>query len=105
MSDWGIVIAIGVGTYLLRFSFIGLLGTRPMPLWAQRPLKYVAPAVLAALVLPAVLLVEGQASVSPLDNPRFVAAVLAGVVAWRLKNVAAVIVVGMSLLWVLQALD
>ena len=103
MSSWLIVIAIGLGTYLLRFSFIGVLGTRPMPMWAQRPLKYVAPAVLAALVLPAVVLVDGGADVTPLGNPRFMAAVVAAVV-WRLKNVAAVILVGMSLLWVLQAL-
>ena len=104
MSQWLIVIAIGIGTYLLRFSFIGLLGTRPMPVWAQRPLKYVAPAVLAALVLPAVVLVDGRADLTPLGNPRFLAAVVAGMVAWRIKNVAAVILVGMSLLWVLQAL-
>ena len=105
MSDWAIVGVIGIGTYLLRFSFIGVLGTRPMPVWAQRPLKYVAPAVLAALVAPAVLLVDGSADITPLGNPRFVAAVGAGLIAWRLKNVAAVIVVGMSLLWLMQALD
>lgn len=105
MSDWLIVVVIGVGTYLLRFSFIGALGTRPMPIWAQRPLKYVAPAVLAALVLPAVFLVDGAPDVTPLGNPRFTAAVAAGLVAWRLKNVAAVIVVGMTFLWILQAVD
>lgn len=104
MSDWLIVVSIGIGTYLLRFSFIGVFGTRPMPIWAQRPLKYVAPAVLAALVLPAVLLANDRMDVTPLGNPRFLAALLAGVVAWRLKSVAAVIVVGMALLWALQAI-
>jgi len=104
MSNWAIVLVIGVGSYLTRLSFIGLLGTRAMPLWAQRPLKYVAPAVLAALVLPAVLLSDGQTDISPAGNPRFLAALLAGLVAWRLKNVAGVIVVGMSALWILQAL-
>ena len=105
MSNWLVVVAIGLGTYLLRLSFIGVLGTRPMPIWAQRPLKYVAPAVLAALVLPAVLLVDGRADVTPLGNPRFLAAAVAAGVAWRLKSVAGVIIVGMSLLWLLQALD
>lgn len=103
MSDWLVVLVIGVGTYVLRLSFIGLLGTRPMPIWAQRPLRFVAPAVLAALVVPAVVLAEGAVDVTPLGNPRFLAAVAAALVAWRLKNVAGVIVVGMSLLWVLQA--
>lgn len=103
MSDWLVVVIIGVGTYALRLSFIGLLGTRPMPLWAQRPLRFVAPAVLSALAVPAVVLAEGSVDVTPLGNPRFLAAVAAALVAWRLKNVAGVIIVGMGLLWVLQA--
>jgi branched-subunit amino acid transport protein len=104
VSDWLVVVVIGVGTYALRLSFIGLLGTRPMPIWAQRPLRFVAPAVLSALVVPAVVLVEGSVDVTPLGNPRFVAAVAAALVAWRLNNVAGVIIVGMGLLWLLQAL-
>ncbi|MCP4248355.1 MAG: AzlD domain-containing protein [bacterium] len=105
MSDWLVVVVIGVGTYALRLSFVGVLGTRPMPFWAQRPLRFVAPAVLAALVVPAVVLAEGSVDVTPFGNPRFLAAVTAALVAWRLKNVAGVIVVGMGLLWILQAID
>ncbi len=103
MNHWLVVLVIGAGTYLLRLSFIGGLGTRTMPIWAQRPLRFVAPAVLAALVVPAVVLSEGSVDVTPLGNPRFVAALAAGLVAWRLKNVAGVILVGMGLLWILQA--
>ena len=104
MSDWLIVVIIGAGTYLLRLSFIGVLGTRPMPAWAEQPLRYVAPAVLAALVVPAVVLAEGGADITPLGNPRFLAAVVAGLIAWRLKSVSGVIVGGMGVLWILQAL-
>jgi branched-subunit amino acid transport protein len=104
VSDWLVVIVIGAGTYALRLSFIGVLGTRPMPIWAQRPLRFVAPAVLSALVVPAVTLAEGSVDVTPLGNPRFLAAVAGALVAWRLKNVAGVIIIGMSLLWVLQAI-
>lgn len=99
-----LVVIIGIGTYGLRLSFIGLLGTRPMPISAQRLLRFVAPAVLAALVVPAVVLAEGSVDVTPLGNPRFLAAVAAALVAWRLKNVAGVIIVGMGLLWMLQAI-
>jgi len=103
MNDWVVVVVIGAGTYLLRLSFIGVPGTRPMPIWAQRPLKYVGPSVLAALVLPAVMLPEGAIDLAPASNPRFLAAVVAALVAWRLRNVAGVILVGMGLLWILQA--
>lgn len=105
MSEWLIVAVIGIGTYVLRLSFIGLLGTRPLPMWAEQPLRYVAPAVLAALVVPAVVLADGTADITPFGNPRFLAAVVAGLIAWRLKSVAGVIVGGMGVLWILQAIS
>ncbi len=98
-----VIVIIGVGTYLTRLSFIGALGTRAMPEWAIQPLRYVAPAVLAALVVPAIALRDGALDLGPATNPRVLAALLAAIVAWRTKNVAAVIVVGMGALWILQA--
>ena len=52
---WTVVIVLGLVTYLIRFSFLGLLGNRPLPLWMVRSLRYTAVAVLPALVAPAVL--------------------------------------------------
>ena len=52
---WLVVVTLGVGTYLIRLSFLGLLGNRPLPLWLVRTLLYTAVAVLPALVPPAVL--------------------------------------------------
>lgn len=102
MNPWVTVTIIGVGTYLTRLSFVGLLGSRALPQWAERPLRYVAPAVLAALVAPAVLLRDGSFEVGPGVNPRLSAAVVAALVAWRFKNLAAAIVAGMGSLWLLQ---
>jgi len=101
---WGAVFIIGVGTYLTRLSFIGAFGERAMPVWMERPLRYVAPAVLGAIVLPAVVLPEGLLDLAPASNPRFLAAVIAGAVAVRVKNVSAVIAVGMGALWIIDAL-
>jgi branched-subunit amino acid transport protein len=101
---WGAVIAIGVGTYLTRLSFIGAFGERAMPAWLERPLRYVAPAVLGAIVLPAVVMPEGVADLLPATNPRFLAAVVAGAVAVRWRNVSLVIAVGMASLWLLDGL-
>ena len=52
---WLVVVVLGVGTYLIRFSFLGLLGNRPLPIWLVRALRYTAVAVLPARVAPAVL--------------------------------------------------
>jgi branched-subunit amino acid transport protein len=103
MSAWAIVAAVGVGTYLGRLSFIAVLGVTGVPPWLGRALKHVAPAVLAALVAPAVLAPDGSIDAG-LGNPRLYAALVAAVVAWRVRSVAATIVIGMALLWVLQAL-
>ena len=92
----------GAGTYLARVSFIGALGHRRLPAVAERALEYVAPAVSAALVFPAVLLRDGSIDVAPATNPRLVAAALAALVAWRSKSVVAVLAVGMGALWILD---
>jgi branched-subunit amino acid transport protein len=102
MSPWLVVVIIGVGTYLTRLSFVGLLGDRGLPRWAERPLRFVAPSVLAALVAPAVLLRDGSPDLAPGTNPRLLAAVLGALVAWRLKSLSAAVVAGMASLWLLQ---
>lgn len=99
---WGAVIVIGIGTYLTRLSFIGAFGEREMPAWLERPIRFVAPAVLAAIVLPAVLMPEGSIDVVPATNPRFLAAVVATATAIRWRNVTLVIAVGMGSLWLLD---
>jgi len=104
MSDLLIIVIIGIGSYLTRVSFIAALGTRPMSPTLERPLTYVAPAVLAALVLPAVVVKDGSPDLSPLSNPEFLAAVVATLVAWRTRSVAATILIGMGALWLLQAI-
>ena len=102
MSAWLIVIGVGLGTYAARLSFIGILGSRRLPVPLERALTYVAPAIFAALTLPAVLLRDGTADVAATTNPRFLAAVIAALVAWKTRSVVAVTVVGMGALWLID---
>lgn len=102
MSPWVIVMLIGLGTYLTRLSFVALFGRYGVPPWLVAPLRYVGPAVLAALVAPAVIAPEGPLDVTP-GNPRFLAAVVAVGVAMRTKSVSWTIVAGMGALWLTQA--
>lgn len=103
MTGWLIVIAVGVGTYAARVSFIAGLGERRFPEPLERALSYVAPAIFAAIVFPAVLLPQGSLEVTLGANPRFAAAVAAALAAWLTRSVAAVVLVGMGALWALQA--
>ena len=39
---WIVIIGMASGSYLLRFTFIGLVGNREMPEWLLRHLRYTA---------------------------------------------------------------
>ncbi len=52
---WGIIAALGVGTFVIRFSFLGLIGRRNMPPWVLRHLRYTSVAILPGLVAPLIL--------------------------------------------------
>lgn len=102
LTLWGVILAIGVVTYGIRFSFIGLFGrVDTVPLRVQRALRYVPAAVLAALVFPALVTVQPTV-VETLTHDRLLAGVIAGAVAWRTENVFATIAVGMGALWLLR---
>jgi branched-subunit amino acid transport protein len=101
---WLAIAVAGVGTFLIRFSFIYLFEyLSEVPEGVERALRFVPAAVLAALVVPAIVLVEGSPAVS-LGNERLLAAVLAAVVAWRTESIFATITVGMVALLALQML-
>ena len=53
---WAIIVVMGIGTFLIRFSFLGLIGDRPMPSFMLRLLRYTPVAVLPGMVAPLVLL-------------------------------------------------
>ncbi|MEI4194469.1 AzlD domain-containing protein [Roseovarius sp. E0-M6] len=52
---WTVIAGIGIGSFALRFAFLGLVGDRPLPGWLLRHLRYTAVAVLPALIAPLVL--------------------------------------------------
>ena len=99
---WLLFLAIGLGTFSLRLSFIYLFGKIEMPDWLRRALRFVPASVLAALVFPALTYPAGTLDLS-LGNVRLLAGIGGALVAWRTKNILLTIVVGMLLFWVLQA--
>jgi branched-subunit amino acid transport protein len=99
MTMWIVVILAGIATFGMRFVFIGLFGRIGIPVTLERSLRYIAPAVLAALVLPAVLAPDG--SVEPI-NPYLLASIVGGAAAWKTKSIGAAILVGLPALWLIQ---
>ena len=56
---WTIIFVMGVGTYLIRFSFLGLVGNRKMPDWVLRHLRYTPVAILPGIVAPLIMWPNG----------------------------------------------
>ncbi len=103
-ADWISVVTIvaaGVVTLVARASFMVLPADARVPFWLTQALKFVAAAVLPALIVPDVLFRE-LATGEVVNLLRIVAALVAGVVAWRTKSIFATIAAGMLALWVLK---
>lgn len=101
MSTWLLILAIGAATYATRLSFVMFFGKREMPAWLLRILRFVPMAVLSAIIWPQLFLSNNVLNLSA-GNPRWLAGLLAGIIAWRTRNVLLTIVVGMLALWILQ---
>jgi len=89
---WAVIILLGVGSFALRFMFLGLIGDRVMPEWVLRHLRYTAVAVLPGLVAP--LVVWPAATDGVFDAPRLIAALTTVLVGLIARNVVAAIVAG-----------
>ena len=94
---WIVIIGMALGSFALRFVFIGLIGDRPLPPWLLRHLRYTAVAILPALVVP--LVVWPTATGGQLDAPRLLAATVTVLVGMKTKNVIAAMLAGAGTLF------
>ncbi len=99
---WWIIAIMGVGTFLIRFSFLGLIGARPMPEWVLRHLRYTAVAILPGLVAPLVL--WPNATNGELDPARLLAAAAVVIIGYRFKAVVWAMIAGTVVLYSAQYL-
>ena len=81
---WIIIVLMGIGTFLIRFSFLGLVGDRKMPDWVLRHLRYTPVAVLPGLVAPQVVWPDATGGAT--DPARLIAACVTLGLAWYRKS-------------------
>ena len=94
---WLTMLGIGIGTFLIRVSFIWLLGQGEVRPAIQRVLRLVPASALSALILPS--LVFSQQVGFSFGNHRMWAGLVAATIAWRFRNVLLTIAGGMGTLW------
>lgn len=104
MTIWLMFFIVGIGTYALRLSFIILFGRLDdVPVWIEGVLRFVPPAALAALIVPAIISLSLEPSLGLMfEREKLLAGVIATLVAWRTKRVLPTIGIGMIALWGLQ---
>ena len=98
---WIITLTIAGGTFLLRAVFIFVLGKADISDRTKSILRYIPPAVFAALVAPPIFLHQGQVDWLG-GKERVIAGIVAALVAWKVKNMIAVLIAGMSVLYLLM---
>ena len=81
---WVLIAAMAVGTFLIRFSFLGLIGDRPLPPIILRLLRYTPAAVIPGMVAPLVL--WPPATGGEPDLARLLAALVTLIVGVRTKQ-------------------
>lgn len=101
MTIWLVILGVSACTFLLRASFIVFADPHRFPKRFRQALAFVPPAVLAAIVAPGLLLVDGALDVTG-GNPRWIAGLVAIVVGARTRSMLATIASGMVALWLLQ---
>ena len=105
MSLWLVVLGMGAATFAIRLSLLVFVHHGALPRPARDALRFVSPAVLTAILLPAVLYVGDAEELSVAGNERLLAAAIASAVAWLTRNVWLTIGIGMAALWVAKSLE
>jgi branched-subunit amino acid transport protein len=95
---WIVIIGGALATFATRLSFISLVPPDRLPEAVRRVLRLVPPAVLSAIILPAIVAPAGHLDLA-LGNDRLWAGLLATLVAWRTRSTWLTIAVGMLALW------
>ena len=102
---WMVIGALGLGTFLIRFSFLGLIGSRRLPPLALKLLRYTAVAIFPGIALP--LVIWPDATGGTPDPARIAAAIATLAAGWATKSVLAGIGAGAAVLalglWLLPA--
>lgn len=103
MNEIVLIVGMALVTFVVRYPVLALVGKIPLPDGVLRALRYVPPAVLAAIILPAMIYDGNGAAAISVENTYLVAGIVSFVVAWWTKNTLITIVVGMALLLGLKA--
>ena len=98
-SEYLTILGMMAVTFLARYPVLAFVSKIKLPTIILKGLKFVPAAVLTAIIIPAILLDDQQIDIS-IHNSFLIASIIAGLTAWKSKNLLLTIIVGMSSFWV-----
>jgi len=99
---WTVIVLLAIGTFALRFSFLGLIGKRQLPDWALRLLRYTPVAVIPGLMAPQIFLpAAGETTPDPV---RLTAAAITIAIGLWTRNAIWAMVAGAAVMIILTLL-
>ncbi|OXY82209.1 AzlD domain-containing protein [Oceanimonas doudoroffii] len=99
---WLLFIGVGIGTFAIRLSFIQLHGSTSFNMAkCQKVFSLLAPAVLAALSVPAIIFQQDN-TMGMQSVVQLVAATVTALWAWYSKGVFWPLMAGMGIFWLMK---
>lgn len=99
MSELYLIAGMALVTFAVRYSFFTAAGQIDFPDRLVTALRYVPPAVLTAIIVPAILMPAGNDILLSYTNPYLVAGLIAFAVGWFSRNLLLTILLGMMAFW------
>ncbi len=102
MNEFLIILGMSLVTFGVRYPVLALVRVIQLPELVTQGLKYTPPAVLVAIIAPAVLIPGGEGINLNISNAPLYASLAATLIAWRTKNLLLTIITGMAALWLFK---
>lgn len=103
-SEWLLILGMAAVTVAVRYPVLALVSRMQVHPMVLDGMRYIPPAVLAAIIVPAVLMPHGAQIALTWRNESLVAAIVAGLVAWRTRSLLLTIALGMATFWIWRLL-
>lgn len=88
-----VILGGGIATFITRFPLMLLSSKREIPEWLIKYMRFIAPAVLTALIVPAIFTKQGKLDFS-ISNIYIPAAIITAIVAYFSKNMLISVLTG-----------
>jgi branched-subunit amino acid transport protein len=93
-----LIVGMTAVTFGVRYPVLAITGRISLSRSMTDALKFIPPAVLTAIIVPAVLMPDGELDIG-YTNAYLVAGLVAALVSWRRSNLLLTIAVGMGVFW------